>query len=618
MEFYMADCANVCPANIGINNEVFYEAVSPALETLKVAWPQDRIANLRVRSATMNNGPLAKAMMAQTPVNPELPIVGLGVNFIEGSSCHTHTRDGIGLRVARNLRALGLSADTYYLTGVNDGITNGYPTMGYSNSSKDIMAADIFNRTRSLAADGSYLIPACDKGFPGALMGALMSGVPTVLLPAGSSKTGRHPVTGADLGILDVFAAEARCAQGQITPEARDAIVANAIQLGNCNGMFTADTMASITEMVGLGVQGCANNLAQTQETDAIAVASAGALLSAMEAGRLPRDIVTKESLDNAITLLATLGGSTNAILHLLAIAQVAKVNYSYADMEPILRHTPFRLEMQPNTPTGYWQDLVAIGGVRRVIGHLVREGRMHESAMTITGQTIGELYADEPPIEPFSRKPKSGTQKLFAVDPSDAMLPFAHIQIVVGSLAEEGAVAKVNNPEKLHFSGEALVFEDEATAIEALGHPDAATRFAGKTVVVRGLGPKSGMPELLKVDKSLQNLIDADGVPVPTMLVSDARQSGGAGHPNVTHVAPEAKAGGNIGLIKDGDVITIDVEAGTANIDVSIDELARRRLEEPYEHDKDPFDEFDVHRRFVGSAATGASMFSSFAVPAS
>lgn len=454
-------------------------------------------------------------------------------------------------------------------------MTNGYPEMSASLRSRDLIAAETQNTAEGAGVDGVLAIPACDKGFPGLMMAAVLLNRPFVIVPGGSAPTGIDPLTNERLGILNVFHAEAQANQGLITEERRVELCGASINPGNCNGVFTADTMASINEVMGLGVVGSGNNIANTVETDQVTLESIEALMYAMETQLLPKDIVTKASLDNAVTLLATIGGSTNAVLHLLALAKVAEVPYDYGDMQKIFDRTPFRLKMQPNAPDGFWQEYVEAGGVKGTIRQLLDEGRLDPDALTVNnGKPLGEAYADVEPVPPYD---PTGVNHFFMSE-SAPILERAHIQVLHGNLAENGCIMKVNDPEKMHFSGQAIVFEDEASALAALSQPGAHGVFDTKVVVVRNMGPKAqGMPELLKVDKALQNLRNEKGELASTLLVSDARQSGGAGHPNVTHVSPEAYEGGPIGLVKDGDVIVVDGVAGTIHLEVDERTLAKR-----------------------------------------
>jgi dihydroxy-acid dehydratase len=550
--------------------------LAPQIDAIQSEWDTDRVTALRNDGSGLINGPLAEAMMRVTPCDPQLPQVSLAVNYLEGSSCHTHTRDGIGARAEYYIRQLGLSPNTFYVSGVNDGMTNGYPEMSASLRSRDIIALDTQNTVEGAAGDGVVAIPACDKGFPGMMMAAVLLNRPFVVVPGGSAPTGRDPKTGGMLGILDVFHAEAQAAQGQITEERKHEICGASINPGNCNGVFTADTMASLNEVIGLGVVGSGNNIANTVETDQIMLDSIESLMFAMERGLLPRDIVTKDSLDNAMVLLATIGGSTNAVLHMLALAQVAEVSYGYDDMQKVFEKTPFRLKMQPNAPDGFWQEYVEAGGVKGTIRQLLDEGRLHPDTVTMnSGKTLAEAYAG---VDAIPRYDPDGPNHFFMPEKAP-ILEKAHVAILRGNLAQDGCVMRVNDPERLRFEGEAVVFEDEPSALVALAASDAFVKFDGKVVVVRNLGPKAaGMPELLKVDKALQNLRDDQGTQARTLLVSDARQSGGAGHPNVTHVSPEAHEGGTIGLVKDGDRIVVDANELSISLEVPDVELVQRR----------------------------------------
>ncbi len=569
-------CSEGSPIDFGAEFSRITGEMAPQISAIQQDWGADRVAALRSDGSGLINGPLAEAMMRVTPCDPELAQVNLAVNYIEGSSCHTHTRDGIGARAEYYIRELGLSPNTFYVSGVNDGMTNGYPEMSASLRSRDIIALDTQNSVEGAAGDGVVAIPACDKGFPGMMMAAVILNRPFVVVPGGSAPTGRDPVTDEMLGILNVFHAEAQATQGLITEERKHEICGASINPGNCNGVFTADTMASLNEVIGLGVVGSGNNIANTTETDRIMLDSIESLMFAMETGLLPRDIVTKDSLDNAMVLLSTIGGSTNAVLHMLALARVAEVDYGYDDMQKVFDRTPFRLKMQPNAPDGFWQEYVEAGGVKGTIRQLLDEGRLNPDTITMnSGKTIGDAYAN---VEAIPHYRTDGVNHFFM--PEDApILEKAHITILNGNLAENGCVMKVNDPERLRFDGRAVVFEDEPSALAALSRPDAFEVFDGKVVVVRNLGPKAaGMPELLKVDKALQNLQNGEGAQARTLLVSDARQSGGAGHPNVTHVSPEAYEGGAIGLVKNGDRIVVDASERSISLDVTETELQQRR----------------------------------------
>jgi dihydroxy-acid dehydratase len=320
-ELHMSESGVCALENLG-DSPLILQGVEGQLQELQAKWTPERIAALRNHSAELTGDTLGQAKMLNTPTDPNNPIVSLGINYLSGSSCFNHTKDGIGARVESYFRRLGVSPNTYMMPGVDDGITNGHEEMAYSLPSRDILAMLILNTALAMRPDATFKIPSCDKGFPGSMMGVLLVNRPGMVLPAGSAKTGMDPETGRPLGILDPFWADAMYHQSppKISKEEYDRVIRNSITDGNCNGMYTADTMAAMNETMGLGVEGSGNNIAQTVETDLVALKSIDATLLAIENNILPRSIVTKESLDNCVTVLATLGGSTNAILHLLAI----------------------------------------------------------------------------------------------------------------------------------------------------------------------------------------------------------------------------------------------------------------------------------------------------------
>ncbi|MEE4660850.1 MAG: dihydroxy-acid dehydratase, partial [Halieaceae bacterium] len=411
--------------------------------------------------------------------------------------------------------------------------------------------------------DGVVAIGGCDKNMPGAMMGMLRANVPSIFVYGGTILPGRYQ--GRDLNIVSVFEAVGEHSAGRISDDDLLAIERSAIPgTGSCGGMYTANTMSSAFEALGLSLPYSSTMANVEDEKRASAAESARVLVEAVRMDLKPRDIVTREALENAVAVIMAIGGSTNAVLHFLAIAHCAEVPWTIDDFERIRRKVPVLCDLKPS---GEYLaiDLHRVGGIPRVMRMLLDAGLLHGDCMTITGKTVAESLADVP-----SGCPEGQT----VIRPIDRPLyPAGHLAILRGNLAEEGAVAKITGLKNPVITGPAKVFDDEQSALEAIM---ANQIKPGDVVVLRYLGPRGapGMPEMLAPTSALvgQGLGESVG------LITDGRFSGGTWGMVVGHVAPEAYAGGTIGLVEDGDSITIDSHQQLLQLNVPDEEIARRR----------------------------------------
>jgi dihydroxy-acid dehydratase len=442
------------------------------------------------------------------------------------------------------LREAGANPQVFGTPTISDGMSMGTEGMKYSLVSREVIADCIETCVGGQWMDGVLVIGGCDKNMPGGMMGMLRANVPSIFVYGGTILPGR--LDGRDLNIVSVFEAVGQHSAGQISDDDLLAIERNAIPgNGSCGGMYTANTMSSAFEALGLSLpysSTMANVEAEKRES---ARHSAAALLEAIRLDIKPRDIVTREALENAVAVIMATGGSTNAVLHFLAIAHAAGVAWTIDDFERVRRKVPVLCDLKPS---GRYLaiDLHRAGGIPQVMKILLDGGLLHGDCMTVTGKTIAETLADVPSQPPADQD---------VIRPLDNPLyAQGHLAILRGNLAEEGAVAKITGLKNPQITGPARVFDDEQSALDAI----LAGRIkAGDVMVLRYLGPRGapGMPEMLAPTSAL---IGA-GLGESVGLITDGRFSGGTWGMVVGHVAPEAQAGGLIALVEEGDSITID-----------------------------------------------------------
>ena len=445
---------------------------------------------------------------------------------------------------------------------VSDGISMGHEGMHFSLVSREVIADSVETVMQAERFDGMVTFAGCDKSLPGMMMAAARLDVASVFVYAGSTLPGQ--VDGKDVTIIDAFEAVGACARGLISQEQVDKIErAICPGEGACGGMYTANTMATIGEAIGLSLPGSAAPPAVDRRRDSYAVKSGAAVVELIRAGITTRDILSKQAFENAITALMALGGSTNAVLHLLAIAHEAKVDLTLNDFHRIGSKVPLLGDLKP-FGRFVMSDVDKVGGIPVILKALLDAGLLHGDCLTVTGKTMAENLADINPPDPDG-------EILRAV--KSPMGVSGGITILSGSLAKDGAVTKVAGVGVDSFEGPARVFDREQAAMQAL---EDGTITAGDVVVIRYEGPKGGpgMREMLMITGAIKGA----GLGKSVLLITDGRFSGGTTGLCVGHVAPETSDGGAIALVKDGDRIRIDINARTLDLSVDESELAKRR----------------------------------------
>ena len=464
---------------------------------------------------------------------------------------------------AAALKKAGANAQMFGTPTISDGMSMGTEGMKYSLVSREVIADCIETCVGGQWMDGVLVIGGCDKNMPGGMMGMLRANVPSIYVYGGTILPGK--LHGEDLNIVSVFEAVGQYSAGNIDESELIAIERHAIPgTGSCGGMYTANTMSSAFEALGLSLPFSSTMANVENEKIASTEESARVLVEAVKNNICPRDIVTRESIENAVAVIMAIGGSTNAVLHFLAIAHAADVDWNIDDFERVRRKVPVLCDLKPS---GRYLaiDLHRVGGIPLVMKTLLDAGLLHRDCLTITGQTIAEV------IESLDLPSLEGQDVVRPVD--KPLYAEGHLAVMRGNLAEDGAVAKITGLKNPAITGPARVFDDEQSALEAIMANEIK---AGDVVVLRYLGPRGapGMPEMLAPTSALvgQGLGESVG------LITDGRFSGGTWGMVVGHVAPEAYAGGTIALIENGDSITIDAHRQLLQLNVPDDEIARRR----------------------------------------
>ncbi|MAC64434.1 dihydroxy-acid dehydratase [Zunongwangia profunda] len=489
------------------------------------------------------------------------PFVGIASTGYEGNPCNMHLND-----LAKLVKEGTLSADLVGLIfntiGVSDGISMGTPGMRFSLPSRDIIADSMETVVNAMSYDGLVTVVGCDKNMPGALMAMLRLNRPSVLVYGGTIASGCH--NGKKLDVVSAFEAWGAKVSGDIDQDEYDNVIEKACPgAGACGGMYTANTMASAIETLGMSLPYNSSNPAVGEEKKAESVKAGEVMKLLIEKDLKPRDIVTKKSLENAIRLLTLLGGSTNAVLHFLAIARSAEIELGIEEFGKIVDSTPFLANLKPSGKYAM-EDIHRIGGIPAVQKFMLKHGLLHGDCMTITGKTLAENLADVPDLE-------EGQDVIYPID--QPIKKTGHIRILHGNLAEEGSVAKITGKEGLSFTGTAKVFESEYEANDGISQGKVRK---GDVVVIRYEGPKGGpgMPEMLKPTSAIMGAKLGKEV----ALITDGRFSGGTHGFVVGHITPEAQEGGMIALLKDGDKITISAEDDSIHVDLTDAEIEERR----------------------------------------
>jgi dihydroxy-acid dehydratase len=490
------------------------------------------------------------------------PIVGIANTYSTITPCNIGIQ-ALAERAEAALREAGCMPQVFGTITISDGISMGTEGMKYSLVSREVIADSIETVVNGQSMDGLLAIGGCDKNMPGAMIAMARLNVPSIFVYGGTIKPGHY--NGRDLTIVSAFEAVGEYSAGRISEEELLAVERHACPgAGSCGGMYTANTMSSAFEAMGMSLPYSSTMAAEDEEKAESAAQSAKVLAEAIKANIRPRDIITRQSIENAISVIMAVGGSTNAVLHFLAIAHAAEVPLTLDDFETIRARVPVLCDLKPSGRF-VTTDLHRAGGIPQVMKILLNHGLLHGDCLTISGQTIAEVLRDVPD-EP------SPDQEVIRPWHSP-LYPQGHIAILKGNLAPEGAVAKISGVKNPRITGPARVFNSEESCLEAIL---AGQIRPGDVVVIRYEGPKGGpgMREML----SPTSAIIGAGLGDSVGLITDGRFSGGTYGMVVGHVAPEAYVGGPIALVEEGDLITIDAPARLLHLHVSEEELASRR----------------------------------------
>ena len=487
--------------------------------------------------------------------------VGIASVWYEGNSCNMHLLD-LAAKVKEGVEAEGLLGMRFNTVGVSDGISMGTEGMSYSLQSRDLIADSIETVTRGQWYDANISIPGCDKNMPGCLIAMGRLNRPSLMVYGGTIKPGY--VSNQTVDIVSAFQSYGEYLAGNINDEQRQAIVKNACPgAGACGGMYTANTMSSAIEAMGMSLPYSSSTPAVEPGKLEECFAAGAAIKNLLEKNITPRDIMTRTAFENAMVVVMALGGSTNAVLHLIAMARSVDVDVGIDDFQTVSDRIPFLADLKPSGKY-VMEDVHKVGGIPAVMKYLLEEDLLDGDCLTVTGQTIAENLADLPGLEP-------GQEVFHKLN--DPIKESGHIQILRGNLAPDGAVAKITGKEGLVFTGPAHVYDQEEAMLAALERNEIQK---GDVIIIRYEGPKGGpgMPEMLTPTSA----IIGAGLGNDVALITDGRFSGGSHGFIIGHVVPEAQEGGPIALVADGDNITIDAENNALRVDVSDDEMRKRR----------------------------------------
>ncbi len=509
----------------------------------------------------------SQAMLIATGLSHEdlaKPQVGIGSVWYDGNPCNMHLMD-LGNHVRTGVQKAGLIGMRFSTVGVSDGISMGTDGMSFSLQSRDLIADSIETIMGAQWYDALVALPGCDKNMPGTVMAMGRLNRPSIMIYGGTIRAGCAKIGGRDekLDVVSAFQSYGQKLAGKITEEERKEIVAKSCPgQGACGGMYTANTMASFVECLGLSLPYSSCTPADSQEKVEECLRAGAAIKKMLELDLKPRDIVTRESFLNALRLTIALGGSTNAVLHSIAMARSFGIELSIDDWQKVSDKTPLLSDFRPSGKY-VMEDLHAVGGVPAVIKLLIEKGILDGSQKTITGKTLAENVRDLPGL--------SAGQKIVH-SLAEPIKKDGHIRILRGNLAPQGAVAKITGKEGLRFTGPAKVFNSEEDMLHGLEQKRIAK---GDVIIIRYEGPKGGpgMPEMLTPTSALAGY----GLLNDVALITDGRFSGGSHGFIIGHVVPEAIEGGPIALAKDGDQVAIDAEKNTIDLLVDAKELATR-----------------------------------------
>ncbi|HLS10556.1 MAG TPA: dihydroxy-acid dehydratase [Flavobacteriaceae bacterium] len=489
--------------------------------------------------------------------------VGIVSTGYEGNTCNMHLND-LAKDVKAGVQTEDLVGLIFNTIGVSDGISNGTDGMRYSLVSRDVIADSIETVVSAQWYDAVLAVVGCDKNMPGSVIAMGRLNRPAIMIYGGTIHSGKWK--GESLNIVSAFEALGKKFKNAITPEDYKGVIKNACPgAGACGGMYTANTMASAIEALGMSLPYSSSNPALSKEKQQECLDAGKAIRVLLEKDIKPKDIMTRKAFENALTMVIVLGGSTNAVLHLIAMAHSVGIELTLHDFQKISDKVPVLADLKPSGKY-LMEDLHAVGGVPAVMKYLLENKLLHGDCLTVTGKTLAENMKEVPNL--------TAEQDVF-FELKSPLKATGHLQILFGNLASEGSVAKISGNEGDYFEGTAKVYDDEYTAIDGIQNGEVTS---GDVVVIRYCGPKGGpgMPEMLKPTSAIMGA----GLGKSVALITDGRFSGGTHGFVVGHITPEAYMGGTIAHVKNGDTITIDPKNNTIQLIVSEQELAKRKAE--------------------------------------
>ena len=489
--------------------------------------------------------------------------VGIASVWFEGNTCNMHLLD-LAAKVKQGVDARDLVGMRFNTVGVSDAISMGTEGMSFSLQSRDLIADSIETIMSAQWYDANISIPGCDKNMPGCIMAMGRLNRPSLMIYGGTIRAGDH--NGDKVDIISAFQSYGEFISGRIDDRNRSAIVRSACPgPGACGGMYTANTMASAIEALGMSLPYSSSTPAVDPNKLEECLEAGAAIKNLLELDLKPRDIMTRAAFENAMVIVTALGGSTNAVLHLIAMARSVNVALDIDDFQAVSDRTPYLADLKPSGRY-VMEDLHRVGGVPAVMKFLLENGMIDGDCMTVTGKTIAENLAGLPPLD-------AGQDVIRPLD--NPFKSSGHIRILKGNLAPGGAVAKITSKEGENFSGPARVYDSEENMLAALEHGEIKK---GDVVVIRYEGPKGGpgMPEMLTPTSAIMGA----GLGNDVAMITDGRFSGGSHGFIIGHVVPEAQEGGPIALVKNGDVITINARTNQINVDLGNEELAQRKAD--------------------------------------
>ncbi len=514
---------------------------------------------------THGSQPAAQAMLHAIGLKKEdfkKPFIGIASTGYEGNPCNMHLND-LSLQIKKSIDSKLAVPLIFNTIGISDGISMGTNGMKYSLPSRELIADSIESVVSGMSYDALISVVGCDKNMPGALMAMIRLNRPSILVYGGTIAPGCYK--GKKLDVVSAFEAWGQKVSGKISEKDYDNVISKSCPgPGACGGMYTANTMASAIEAMGLSLPFNSSNPAVSVDKNEEKLKISDTIINILRKDIKPLDILTKKSIENAVKLITVLGGSTNAVLHILAICKTANINFSIDDFQRISNSTPFLADLKPSGKF-LMEDLHNIGGIPAVMKFMLKNNMLDGTCLTVTGKSISENLKDVKDLE--------DNQKII-MPINNPIKETGHIRILYGNLANNGAVAKITGKEGLYFKGSAKVFDSEADANLSINNGEIKK---GNVIVIRYEGPKGGpgMPEMLKPTSAIVGA----GLGKDVALITDGRFSGGTHGFVVGHISPEAYVGGNIALIKNNDTIVIDAEKNEINVLIPEKELNERRI---------------------------------------